>query len=92
MGVRHYNCHTCGRSFPDCVKYFRCFSCNGRFCSDECGGKQVVPHPEDPPDMEEETTCVLCRKEQATDSQLLKTLLAHFNITHEQAMDIYRGK
>jgi len=91
MGVVHYKCDTCGRSFSDCGKFFACFSCRGKFCSDDCGGKQVIPHPEDPPNMEEETTCVLCRKESATDFQLLHFLLKHIKLTYEQAMELYRN-
>jgi len=94
MGVDFYACANCGRTFPDCGYYFSCYTCNHHFCSNDCGGREVEQDPNDPDGTkgyEEITTCILCRKEDATDYQLLKFLLNHFKITREQAMELYRN-
>ena len=96
MGVDWYSCSNCGQSFPDCGYYFTCSKCEHLFCSDKCGAKHLIEEGE--PGYSEKdinwyghcTTCVLCRKESATDNQLLHALLEHFKITYEQAMEIYR--
>lgn len=90
MGVDFYTCANCGDTFPDCGYYFSCYTCSHHFCSNTCGGRKVEERPDDPPNMEEITTCILCRKEDATDYQLLQFLLKHFNITRQQAMELYR--
>lgn len=95
MGVDFYTCENCGYNFPDCGSYFSCSGCDARFCSNECGGRQVIEEEsEDEVDdehyHEELTSCVLCRKETATSHELLHFLLGHFNITYEQAMELYR--
>lgn len=93
MGIDFYTCENCGRNFPDCTDYFGCFTCGARFCSSECGGSEIDDSEEDDNDednYEKITTCVLCRKEEATDTQLLHFLLEHFNLTREQVMEMYR--
>lgn len=95
MGVDYYACQNCGRTFPDCGNYFSCYTCDSRYCSDECGGKEYVP--EDPGEEEEEekdwevaTTCILCRRETIRDSDLVSFLCQKLNLTYDQAADLYR--
>lgn len=93
MGVDFYTCANCGDTFPDCSYYFSCYICYHHFCSNECGDRKVEENPRDPDGSlgyEEITTCKLCRKEDATDHQLLNFLLGHFKLTREQAMELYR--
>jgi hypothetical protein len=94
MGVDYYTCANCHSNFPDCGSYFHCTGCDEHFCSYNCGGRKVVEEEEseDEYEYEELTSCVLCRREKATDSDLLDFLLNHFNITYEAAMEIYKKK
>jgi hypothetical protein len=83
MGVDFYTCAHCGYNFPDCGDFFGC-ECGEHFCDSKCGDRKVDEENEDI------STCRLCRKDSATDNNLLHALLAHFNITYDQAMEIYR--
>ena len=91
MGVDYYACKRCNEAYPDCGDYFHCRGCESDFCSDRCGGRQVV---EDEVDEYGDTltTCVLCRKEVFTEPQLFYALLKHFSITYEQAVEICRNQ
>jgi hypothetical protein len=91
MGVDYYTCHNCERNFPDCMKFFTCTGCESHFCSDACGGKKVEEESEDGHSYNDLTSCFLCRKEIATEHDLLLFVLKHFNITREQAMELYRN-
>jgi len=94
MGISFYTCANCQRNFPDCGDYFNCFTCGEHFCNTKCADMQVEENLEDPDgeeDYEEITTCKMCRKESATDNQLLNFLLGHFKLTYEQAMELYRN-
>lgn len=91
MGVDYYTCANCERTFPDCSYYFTCANCEYSFCSDACGKKESMPEGIDDPD-EDMTTCVLCRNESATDSQLLTALLEHYKISYDDAMKIYKNR
>jgi len=95
MGVDYYTCQACSHNFPDCGHYFTCGTCENMFCDEECGKKEYVLD-EDGCEQENEwggelTSCILCREEVATDSDLLRVILGHFKIDREQAMEIYRN-
>jgi hypothetical protein len=92
MGVDFYTCQNCERNFPDCSYFFTCTQCEHMFCSDKCGGKKVEKEDPKGDSYNDLTSCFLCRKEIAADYQLLKFLLGHFNLTREQAMELYRGE
>lgn len=90
MGVDFYTCSSCERTFPDCSYYFTCTGCEMNFCSDKCGGREETNEDDDLPRYERETSCVLCRKDEATDNQLLYFLLKKYNLTYDQIMEMYR--
>lgn len=102
MGVDFYTCANCDSTFPDCGEYFSCDTCGHYFCSDICGGKKYKNENEDNENEdnededgdddyeEEESTCILCRKESATDNQLLNFLLLKFSLTYEEALRQYQ--
>jgi hypothetical protein len=89
MGVDYYTCQNCERNFPDCSYHFTCSGCEVMFCSDECGGRAVEEKSERGK-WDDLTSCVLCRMETATSDGLLNFLLKHFNLTRDQAMELYR--
>lgn len=80
MGVDFYTCAICKYNFPDCGDFVRC-ECGKVFCSDECANMTY--------DENDEGFCVICQKKNADDSTLLKFLLNHFNLTREQAVDMW---
>jgi hypothetical protein len=88
MGVDFYTCANCERTFADCGPYFSCFTCSEHFCTKKCGGRQVVEEPEDCDEVI--TTCILCRKESATSSDMVCFLLKKFGLTYDQALELYR--
>ena len=90
MGVDYYTCAACDETFADCSYYFTCSECETMFCSDKCGGKQIVKTDPDGKRYNDDTSCVMCRKEDAKPYKLLSFILAHFNMTYDQAMDLYR--
>jgi hypothetical protein len=95
MGIDFYSCENCGHNFPDCGEYFSCSGCYAKFCSDECGGRQLhfseLDEDEDEESIEDDhTTCVLCRKETAIDHELLAFVLKHFKMTYDEALELYR--
>ena len=83
MGVDFYACQICDETFPDCGNYFGC-ECGAMFCSTKCG----KPDTED----ENNPTCCLCRKDEATDYVLLKFLLKHVKMTRNQVLEMYRNE
>jgi hypothetical protein len=77
------------------MSYFTCTGCDEHFCNSKCGGRQIEEdndsENEDEEGYHEElTSCILCRLESATPNDLLQFLLTHFNLTHEQAIKLYR--
>lgn len=86
MGVDFYTCAFCQRTFPDCGPYFNCF-CGEHFCTPACGGRQYID-PE--AGVEEYTSCVLCRVEEVTNRDMLTFLLKHFNLTYDEAFELYK--
>lgn len=89
MGVDYYTCDHCGRNFPDCCYYFIC-SCDAKFCSNECGGRKVEKASESGKYWDDDTSCVLCRVELISDSDLLNFLLKRHNLTRSEAEALYR--
>jgi hypothetical protein len=94
MGVDFYSCSNCRETFPDCGYYFTCSQCEHMFCSNDCGGREYVKDENGEHKTsrygEELTSCILCRKEDATSDQLLHFLLAKFGLTRDQAMEMYK--
>lgn len=82
MGIDYYTCQSCNEAFPDCIEYFVCETCETMFCSGSCGGRKY--------DEEDNISCVLCRKEQATDSNLLHFLIRHYKLSYEQVFKMYQ--
>jgi hypothetical protein len=78
MGVSHYKCDNCGTTFADCEDDATWCDCGGRFCCKECAQK------------DEQDSCCLCRYEVVRDEKLLSFLLKHCQLTHEQALTLYR--
>jgi hypothetical protein len=97
MGVDYYTCENCSHNYPDCGYYFRCSGCESGFCSNECGGRQVIEEEsndevDDDSYHEEVTSCIFCRHEQYTTDMLLDAVIKHFNITREIAINIWRAE
>jgi hypothetical protein len=87
MGVVFKVCEHCEKVFPDCQDYFYC-TCDSIFCSAECGGRQV--EQEQTAEYEEHISCIICRGELIPDSELLSFLLAKYNLTWEEAVELYK--
>jgi putative heme degradation protein len=97
MGVDYYQCANCNRGFRDDSEYCAYCECGNCFCSKECGklenyGDWSEEDDTHRIDLEADITCVICRHEAYTDYTLLESLLKHFNITREQAVNIWRAE
>jgi len=96
MSIDYFSCSGCENTFPDCSYYFVCATCEHSFCSDKCGDKILIEeeyfNEKEDRYIEEENSCKLCRKEEATDNQLLNCLLEHYGISYDDAMKIYKGQ
>ena len=94
MGVDFYTCENCSYNFPDCGSYFSCSGCESTFCSNKCGGrkleKEVEKKYKDETYTEEITSCVLCRKEEVTDRDLMHFLLKRIDLTYDEAVALYK--
>ncbi len=101
MSIDYYKCMNCSASYRADSHYGVECECESIFCSKECG--KLENHQEWNEDEDQEwselvhrvdkskpCTCILCRKEKYTDSMLLNSLLKRFNITKEQAINIWR--
>ena len=64
MGVDFFNCEDCGQIIPDCGMYDICSGCGLHFC-DSCGGI-------------EDDSCIVCRYDVISDSQILHYVLKHY--------------
>lgn len=99
MGVDFKTCTACSRTFPDCGPYDRCDEdsngCGKNYCGPKCSKLQ---EPELDPDSiyweqyatlpEEEQakyqmSCVSCRKELASDENLLEYVLNKLGWRHD---------
>jgi hypothetical protein len=96
MGVDYYVCDTCGDAFPDCSSRACWCSCGMKFCRFECGELDYSKYDENGEAIEstgyDESTCNICRHEDANDAILFLALLKHFNITREQALKIWQDQ
>lgn len=98
MGVDYYQCDSCGRGFRDDSEYCAYCDCYNKFCTSKCGKLENYKDEYDEDDggnridPDKDVTCVICRNEKYTDYTLLKAVLQHFNITREQAINIWRSE
>lgn len=97
MGVDFYTCEneSCSRTYPDCGYYFSCSGCESRFCTNTCGGRQLVEEEsddevDDDSYHEELTSCILCRKESIQGHEMVSFLLKKLGLTYEQAAVMFR--
>ena len=97
MGVDFITCRNeaCGYNFPDCGSYFFCTGCETNFCSNDCGGKELVKDENGEPIEDKDfcaykTTCILCRKESVSTDSLVYFLLKKLGLTYDQAVEMYR--
>ena len=89
MGVDFYTCARCGENIPDCGYYVTCYSSHSTkrdwesrtWCSDRCASLDGFIRSEDD---DEETSCSYCRKEKATDSDLLEYALDRLQTSRKQ--------
>lgn len=97
MGVSYYSCSGCDWGYRDDSEYVCTCDCGSSFHSRDCGKLQNYC------DWNEETeshriddykdiTCKICRKETENDYVLLRALLKHYNLTREQAFQIYKNQ
>lgn len=96
MGVDYYQCANCNFGFRDDSDYCAWCECGNCFCSVECGklsnyGEYNELHEGHRIDDNLDITCVICRNETYTEQTLLAAVLEHFNITREQAINIWRS-
>jgi len=81
MGVDYYTCAYCDYNFPDCGNFFPC-SCGVDYCTRECGASKYDEETD-------ESTCRSCRKEWASEIDLLEFLLNKFHLNREAATRLY---
>lgn len=89
MGIDYYTCFGCERAFPDVIAYHNCEECGNIYCSTKCAKPELIESVEDDSD-EERTSCVYCRDEIITDTDILSAVLQHFNISKEEALELYK--
>ncbi len=87
MGQSYFTCDVCDHGFSDHDENHTSCECGAHFCSKGC-----AIFFEDFGEDEDNSTCVICRKEKATDKILLNALLKHYKITQNQAFEIYRDQ
>jgi len=90
MGIDYRVCSECKSGFTDVIDYEFC-GCGREWCDEECaelGG--LRKEYDDDGDYDGEGTCKYCRKEDATDSELLG-IAAHLlgNISREDLVRAY---
>lgn len=83
MGVDYYPCAGCGESYADCSDHLFWCECGEGYCSAECGGRQECPENED------YYTCIMCRKEELPDGNLIAFLLGKLQLTRQAAVKLY---
>ena len=91
MSVDYYTCQNCHDTFPDCCDYFCCSGCESMFCTNECGGRELIKkaYTEDDRWHEDQTTCIFCRVEKVADEDLLAFMLVRAGISKEEATKQY---
>ena len=91
MGVDFFPCDDCGESICDCGSYWRCQEgCGARLC-DDCADKHKVWDDLDD-DGNEINPCPYCKREAATDSQLLQFALKKLGVTQEALLKEYQAE
>lgn len=99
MGVDFYACANCEETFPDCGEYYSCEQCSRAYCSTDCAAfTPIVPfvstEDEDAEDHyyeDDEKQCGVCAKTTVDYYLVYKSLLKHFKITKEEALQIWRN-
>ena len=106
MGVDYFECESCNLGFRDDSDYCIWCECGCGFCSIQCGRVQnclenYIEGEDDESqdryrgdriDLDKPVTCIICRAEKYTTYTLFQALLDHFNLTKEQAIDIWRAQ
>lgn len=77
MNVELFSCNYCGECFCDCS--INCI-CGRNWCSDKCAQEAGYNITD---------TCKMCRKEDASDSDLLEFLMREDGITREELLKRY---
>ena len=87
MGVDFFPCDRCGESICDCGDYERCNDmCGRRWCDRKCAKEDGYSTDSDE---YYDRSCKFCRNEDVEDSPLLYFILKHFNMTIEEAKNLY---
>ena len=104
MGVDYYPCANCGQTFPDCGEFTACNEefggCGKWYCSDECaqvqkceydveGDYEGYDHLTKDEKNKNKTTCINCRGEHASDTNVLTWLLKRLYMTRKKANQEY---
>ena len=83
MSVDWYTCQSCEEVFNDCGPMVWC-ECGKCWCSDECAeadGYKIADN-----ENTDDCSCKYCRKEDATDSELLKSLMKLYGYSRESVV------
>lgn len=94
MSVLYFICHHCQRTFPDNIQFEQC-QCGRHWCSMKCAERDKycdTKHDYLGEGFRDGWTCGYCREELATDSDLLRFLLERYNLTRDQAEQLYRER
>lgn len=97
MGVSYYECAGCEIGYRDDGEHVCYCDCGSGFHSRECGKLQNYGDWNDETessriDNDRNISCKICRKETENDYVLLRALLKHYNITRDQAFQIYKSQ
>ncbi len=96
MGVDFLTCDNCQRNFPDCGYYVHCNyeKCGKTWCSDKCAAEDGRINSDEAADPYEGShiSCSYCRKQKATDEQLIEFLLEKTKLTREKAEKLWTLK
>jgi hypothetical protein len=96
MSVDYYTCDKCGHGFRDDSDDYRHCKCGYCFCSAECGKLENIQEKYDEKtdsyavDKNIPITCIFCRKESYTTSDLFNALVAHYNLSPEDVVKIWK--
>ena len=98
MGVEFFHCEACGKTICDAGDYYSCYDCYRHYCSDKCMEAHSLKLVScDDCKTEEEAEkhgcywylCGYCRKEMATDSELLKYALRELDMSRDELQNEY---
>ncbi|CAB4196575.1 hypothetical protein UFOVP1290_95 [uncultured Caudovirales phage] len=100
MGVDYCSCNKCGIGFRNDSDYCRWCECGNRFCSMKCAKLKNYQEDEDEDDEDDEysnridkdldITCCICRNEIYNDYILFQALMAEYNLTRDQVIEIWK--